>query len=121
MCLPEFLMVSGEPPGVTKAPLAKTNWEVKVDRALTKRVGVAVTAAALAASVSALFGGVAFAHGGHSKSNFSGGNGGAGGTTAVNCPLPIVLDLGIASQVGGNEQCRTTGSTAGAGGAGAVY
>jgi hypothetical protein len=121
MSVPEFPMVSGGPPGVTKAPLAKTNWEVKVDRALTKRVGVAVTAAALAASVSALFGGVAFANGGHNESNYSGGNGGAGGTTAVNCPIPIVLDLAVGSQAGGNDQCNTSGSVAGSGGPGAVY
>jgi hypothetical protein len=92
-----------------------------VDRALRKRAGVAVTAVALAASVSALFGGVAFANGGHNESNYKGGDGGAGGTTAVNCPIPIVVDLALLSQAGGNDQCNTSGSVAGSGAPGATY
>ena len=96
-----------------------------MDRALRKRAGVAVTAVALAASVSALFGGVAFAHshGGfqHNERTYKGGDGAPGGDTAVNCPIPITLNLGLLGQAGGDETCNTSGSLASPGAPGATY
>ena len=93
-----------------------------MDRTLRKRAGVAVTAAALAASVSALFGGVAFAHGwGHNERNYYGGNGSPAGDTWVNCPLPINLNLAILGQAGDDANCNTSGSVASPGAPGAVY
>jgi hypothetical protein len=75
--------------------------------------------------VSALFGGVAFAHshGGwhHNERDYYGGNGAPAGDTWVNCPIPITLDLAILGQAGDNATCNTSGGVASPGAPGAVY
>jgi hypothetical protein len=69
-------------------------------------------------AASALFAGAAFAGGQHDS---SGGPGGNGGETKVNCVLPLGLSLGLVGQGDGVSQCNATGGAGGGGGTGANY
>jgi hypothetical protein len=91
-----------------------------VTRKFSSKTAVAAAVLTLGATGSALFGGTAFA-GSHGTGVVTGGSGGDGGKTYVNCVLPIGLSLGIIGQGGDNSQCNATGGAGGGGGTGANY
>ena len=83
---------------------------------MTRKIAVAIAATALAAGASTLMGGTAFANG-HGDNN-TGGAGGAGGKSEINCWLPIAVG-GVATAKGGDAaQCNNFGANGGDGGAG---
>lgn len=88
---------------------------------ISRKATLATVAVVLGTTGSALFTGAAFAGGGDGEHNTSGGPGGNGGETKVNCVLPLGLSLGILGQGDGVSQCNATGGGGGTGGTGANY
>ena len=88
---------------------------------MKRRLAVAVATTALAASATAMFGGVAVAGGSghnHDEVNNTGGTGGASEAEA-NCLIPIGLALGVyGSDKQSVEQCTANSAGGEGGGAG---
>jgi len=81
---------------------------------MTKKIGVAAAAAALALGMSAMFGGVAFAW----DTNNQGGAGGGGGNASTRCAVPVGISGAlILAQSNDVQQCDGNAGSGGAGGA----